>query len=181
MSGSGIGLPDDESPDVRFLDENPSGSRENYDPLQVVVEYSANISETLEEVGSEFEAGGYVELKWQTDTIRGMLRVVPNEPERLPALVTEFQDFMNEVSSRADDSGSKDDQSVSSNTSIEADREEHFFSSILGKLLTKRVPSDFLKMIMHLRTPTEWTLSFELSANMVVFGGKGGISVKFGK
>jgi len=110
-----------------------------------------------------------------------MLRVVIDEPERAPALLAEFSDLMEKFSTRAGGGESQDTRPGASAVDQKPDGETTFFRGLIGKLLTKKVPSDLLKMIAHLSTPKEWILTFELSANMVVFGGKGGISVNFGK
>ena len=153
--------------------KNGRESRVPYNGREVASEYSKKMTVIFKEVGSDLEGRGCVGLKWQSDTICGMLEVVVDQPERVLPLLIEFQDFMDELLSGSGSTVSQESQTVPPSTDAAVDSDADFLRGILGKLLTSKVPQDLLKMIAHLSIPREWTLSLELSANMIIFGGKG--------
>lgn len=149
-----------------------------YDQQEVVERYAERIQAVLKEMGSELkEMEDAEDLQWQVRVISSIVAAVPGDPGLGMTLIVETTDFGRQLELR---SGTQ----TSAPTGMAPEPADVAQHPGLQKLLDKfklKIEPDTWKLLSHLRTPKEWSITGEVSASAVFFGGKAGLSITFGQ
>jgi hypothetical protein len=183
--------PGDPRQQTRRDDTRLIGDVTSYDQQQVVKRYIERLQPKLDKMAHEFAAMNEQDLQWQVEIIAGILSVLYNKPELAVPLFFEATDLQDKLIERRDleaESLKRDSRGNSSTTNTDTDTASALAAdtsktvwSKLTETFTTKIDPDIWKLIAHLRTVKEWSITGEVSANVLFMKGQMGLSITFGE
>ena len=157
---------------VNEAKELPGEEAERFNKENVVKTYVERIEPELEHLSGEFTRLGAKRLAWQAQTINEMLPLLQGQPDLAFSFFVEVKDLERQL------------ELLGGGESALSATDAATVTTTWKKLLDRfhlGIEPDALKLLAHLRTPAEWSITGEVSAGVIFVQGKVSMCVKFSK
>jgi hypothetical protein len=166
-------------------------TQESYNVHKVVNTYIERLKPELAEMAQEFGRMSQEDLQWQTEVIISMLPLLYDNRDLAFPFYLEAKDLQDKLIERRNLAADQLQNGVDGDGTIDSvipigtiiasgpGASKASWDRVVAIFMSKIDP-DILKVLAHLRTVKEWSISGEVSANALFVKGKMGLSITFG-